>query len=466
MRRALTRTKNLYTAHLILQFSTQPTGYSPVVTMPSFANDPYIIDLDIAIIGGGVAGLWLLNRAQSAGYQCALFEHKALGSDQTIASQGMIHGGMKYTLNGALSGASEAIAGMPDYWRACLNGSGEVDLRTTRLLSDHFYLWSSESASSRLATFLASKLIRGRVDPVTKDQYPELLRHKAFRGSLYRIGDLVLDVPSLLRNLSHAVSEQLFHIDWAQAQLQLTATGQVELAIRQNGANLLIRAQRFIFSAGKGSAELLSKLGLTNPEMQLRPLHQVMVKHNFPAGFYGHCLGADTTPRLTISSHTTADGKQVWYLGGSLAEKGIEQADVDVIASAQRELAALMPWLDLRNAEWANLPVARAEQRQGNFARPDNAFLGRAEGAGNLLVAWPTKLTLVPNLAQQLFTQLAQDQIKPAASTGLEHLRQYLPKPGIAPTPWDLAFPISGKPEIDRRDAASDSSLGGATHEA
>jgi glycerol-3-phosphate dehydrogenase len=435
--------------------------------MPSPANNPQIIDLDLAIIGGGAAGLWLLNRAQTAGYQCALFEHKALGSDQTIASQGMIHGGMKYTLSGALSGASEAIAGMPGYWRACLKGTGDVDLRNTRLLSDHFYLWSSESASSRLATFLASKLIRGRVDPVAKNQYPELLRHKAFRGSLYRIGDLVLDVPSLLSNLAQAVHEQLFLIDWSQAQLYLTPAGQVELSIRQNGANLLVRARRFIFSAGKGSAEMLSKLGLTNPEMQLRPLHQVMVKHNFPEGFYGHCLGADTTPRLTISSHTAADGKQVWYLGGSLAEKGIAQSATEVIASARQELASLMPWLDLSGAEWASLPVARAEQRQGNFARPDNAFVGRAEGANNLLVAWPTKLTLVPNLAQQLFAQLAEDKINPAGvGTELELLRQYLPTPAIAQAPWDLAFPSANMIETGLSTTAPDSGSTGVAHEA
>ncbi|MEZ5480827.1 MAG: FAD-dependent oxidoreductase [Porticoccaceae bacterium] len=56
------------------------------------------INVDIAIIGGGIAGLWLLNRLVSAGYNAILFEQSALsGSDQTVASQGMIHGGIKYT---------------------------------------------------------------------------------------------------------------------------------------------------------------------------------------------------------------------------------------------------------------------------------------------------------------------------------------------------------------------------------
>src|SRR5690606_28158685 len=194
---------------------------------------------------------------------CALFEHKALGSDQTIASQGMIHGGMKYTLEGALSGASEAIAGMPEYWRNCLTGTGEVDLRQTQVLSDHFYLWSSETASSRLATFLASKLIRGRVDPVAANERPAVLNHSGVNGSLYRVADIVLDVPSLLANLAQPVRDQLYQIDWSKAQLQLSDGGAVELVLQQTDLQqtnlqrtthpLLIRAKRFIFSAGKGS---------------------------------------------------------------------------------------------------------------------------------------------------------------------------------------------------------------------
>lgn len=402
------------------------------------------LDLDLAIIGGGVAGLWLLNRAQAKGYQCALFENKALGSDQTIASQGMIHGGMKYTLSGALSGASEAIAGMPAFWRDCLAGNGEINLQQTRILSDHFYLWSSESASSRLATFLASKLVRGRVDPVPESQRPALFRQPTFSGSLYRIADLVLDVPSLLANLAQPVRPLLFQIDWSRAQLQLSADKTLELRLTDAPAERLIRARRFIFCAGKGNAELLSKLGLTHPEMQLRPLHQVMVKPHGALPFYGHCLGTDTTPRLTVSSHSTADGQLVWYLGGSLAEKGAGQTARQVIATAQQELGALMPWIDWHQAEWASLPVVRAEPRQQGFARPDNAFISRAQGANNLLVAWPTKLTLAPNLARQAFALLAEDGIEPGSLTPqLHQLRAYLPEPGLAPTPWDIAFPAS-----------------------
>ena len=50
---------------------------------------------DIIIFGGGIAGLWLLNRLHNEGYQAILLETEALGGSQTIASQGIIHGGLK-----------------------------------------------------------------------------------------------------------------------------------------------------------------------------------------------------------------------------------------------------------------------------------------------------------------------------------------------------------------------------------
>ena len=44
-----------------------------------------------------------------------------------IASQGMIHGGVKYALSGAWGGGSDAISTMPDTWRDCLQGIGKVE---------------------------------------------------------------------------------------------------------------------------------------------------------------------------------------------------------------------------------------------------------------------------------------------------------------------------------------------------
>jgi hypothetical protein len=131
------------------------------------------------------------------------------------------------------------------------------------------------------------------------------------------------------------------------------------------------------------------------------------------------------------------DGSQVWYLGGTLAEKGAAQSAAEVLAAAQKELRELLPWVDLSAAQWATLPVVRAEPRQPNLMRPDKAFAAWISPATNIIAAWPTKLTLAPNLAAQVEALLRERRIapgnRPCPALGL-------PKPGISPTPWEVAF--------------------------
>ncbi|NJK90693.1 MAG: FAD-dependent oxidoreductase [Blastochloris sp.] len=71
--------------------------------------DVKVVSCDVVILGGGVAGLWLLQRLRREGYSVALFENQCLGGEQTVASQGVIHGGLKYALNGVLNDASEQL---------------------------------------------------------------------------------------------------------------------------------------------------------------------------------------------------------------------------------------------------------------------------------------------------------------------------------------------------------------------
>jgi glycerol-3-phosphate dehydrogenase len=388
------------------------------------------IHVDIAIIGGGVAGLWLLNRACNAGYNTVLFEQCALGSEQTIASQGMIHGGVKYTLGGALSGASEAIADMPAHWRRCMAGEGDVDLRGTKILSDHFYMWSSDNAMSKVTTFLASKALRGRVDALKKKDYPPVFSHKDFKGSLYKLVDMVIDTPSLLGTLRKSHSDRIFAVDWKNASLERSGDG-ASILFREE--NIRIVSQLCVLSAGKGNGALLQKLEVKKPAMQLRPLQQVMVRHQHHHALYAHCVGTDSKPRLTISSHR--DGEYtVWYLGGQLAEEGVTLSSDILIQRAKKELQALFSWLDWSDAEWASFAVDRAEPEQPGLLRPDNAWLSACDGLKHCLVAWPTKLTLVPNLGNLLMDYLAQQNITPSALDEMPGALQKLES--IAPAPW------------------------------
>ncbi|WP_304641913.1 FAD-dependent oxidoreductase, partial [Pseudomonas sp.] len=158
-----------------------------------------ILETDICILGGGIAGLWLNARLRSEGYSTLLVERQTLGGGQSSKSQGIIHGGTKYALQGKLTGAAEAISGMPERWRKCLAGEGELDLSGARLLSEHHYLWSPGSLIGNLAGFFASKALRGRVDSVRGNELPAVFANPRFKGKVYRLAELVLDVPDVIR---------------------------------------------------------------------------------------------------------------------------------------------------------------------------------------------------------------------------------------------------------------------------
>ena len=383
------------------------------------------LSTDILIVGGGIAGLWLNARLQRAGFSTVLVENTALGGVQSMRSQGIIHGGTKYALPGALTGASEAIADMPALWRDCLAGTGEVDLRGVRVLSDAHYLWSPGGLAGNLTSFFASKAVRSRVAQVKGSDLPPALQDKAFKGKAYRLTELVLDVPSLIARLAELAGDSLL----AGERIEALRDGDKLAGLRVDGRE--IRAQRVVLSAGAGNEALLRELGLERPEMQRRPLHMVLVTAPTLKPLYAHCLGGGPKPRVTVTTHPLSNGDWVWYLGGDIAEAGgVARNEAEQITEAQRELHKLVPWIDLSAARWATLRVDRAEPSQNNLLRPDSAFLAED---GALLVGWPTKLALAPNFADRVLESLEKSGIRPQASAALPAL----PRPALARPVWE-----------------------------
>ncbi len=387
------------------------------------------LSTDVLIVGGGIAGLWLHARLRQLGYASLLVENASLGGGQSVKSQGIIHGGAKYALHGALTGASEAIADMPRRWRETLSGSGELDLRGVRVLSEAHYLWSPGTLAGNLTSFFASKAVRGRVDQVKGSELPPALQHPKFKGKVYRLAELVLDVPSLIARLAELAGDSLL----AAERIEPLREQQALVGLRVDGRE--IRAQRIVLSAGGGNAELLKQLGISQPTQQLRPLHMVLAKGPALKPLYAHCLGGGPKPRVTVTTHPAADGQWVWYLGGDLAEaEGVARDEADQIKAAQKEMADLLPWVDQAATQWATLRVDRAEPAQSGLVRPDNAFLAEQE---RLLVGWPTKLALAPDFADRVLAALKRDAIQPGQHAALPDL----PRPAVATPVWDALLP-------------------------
>ena len=390
---------------------------------------PSVISTDVLIVGACVAGLWLNARLRKQGFSTIVVERESLGGGQSVKSQGIIHGGAKYALHGALTGASEAIADMPRRWREALAGDGELDLSGVRILSQAHYLWSPGTLAGNLTSFFASKAVRGRVDQVKGEQLPPALQDPRFKGKVYRLAELVVDVPSLIERLANLAGDGLL----AGQSIEPLFENNDLVALRVDGRD--IHAQRIVFSAGAGNAELLASAGISVPAQQLRPLHMVLVKGPSLKPLYAHCLGGGPKPRITVTTHPAANGEWVWYLGGDIAEAdGVAREPAEQIAVAQKELGNLLPWVDLSQAQWATLRVNRAEPAQSGLVRPDNAFLS---DQGRLLVGWPTKLALAPDFSDRVLQALEQDGIKPGHAPALPEL----PRPPLGQTPWEQLLP-------------------------
>ena len=366
----------------------------------------------VAIFGGGVAGLWLLNRLRQRNIDCVLIENNQLGGGQTIYSQGIIHSGLKYALTGKLTVSAEAMKAMPDLWRQCLQGEGEIDLSNVTILSEHQYLWSPGSLASNLAVFLASKNLKGQVSCLAKSDYPEAFAASDFKGSVYRLEEPVLAVKTLIEALAAPYLEYVLH-----AQLQKVEGSALHL--KNVEQEIILEAEQIVLLAGKGNQALAEQFGLTLPKMQLRPLLMVTVTApNLPL-IFAHAMQVSDKPRITITSHQAGENA-VWYLGGDLAETGVSRTSDEQIAFAKKELKFLFPHIDFSDATFNTFMIERAEAAYASGKKPDGPSM---IVEGNVITAWPTKLAFAPLLAQQIVDQLlrsgAQEGDQPVTPTSM-----------------------------------------------
>jgi len=440
--------------------------------------------LDVLIFGGGAAGLWLLDELVSRGYSVVLLERDALGAGQTVASQGIIHGGIKYTLSGALTGSARAIREMPERWRECMAGRGLPRLGNTRVLSECCYLWRTESLKSKMGMVGARVGLRSGVTHVEREQRPAPLRDVV--GPIFRVEEQVIDVMSFLADLSAPHRTRLLRIgDGVEVDFTLSRPGRVsQVALRHHDTNvevahspvrkqprptgksvpqgldqappqpcshqvpgsrskveggrcprspapLAFSPRHVVFAAGAGNHELRQRVQFATDAMQRRPLHMILARGDLPR-LYGHCVDGART-RVTVTTAVDAKDRSVWHIGGKIAEDGVDMSAAELIARAKGELRAVLPGVNLDGIEWATYRIDRAEGRTAAGSRPEGPTVLYED---NVITAWPTKLALVPDLARRIAGRLAPPSFGDGPALHEQALAGWA-RPEIANPPWE-----------------------------
>lgn len=387
-------------------------------------QDAEKFDIDIAIIGGGVAGLWILNILVSKGFTVILIDSKSIGGTQTCASQGMIHGGQRYLIGGNSTVHAESVAELPQRWRSCLEGHGEIDLGKVNLLSTTQLMWPAGGLLTNFALTAAVQILSAKTIKLEDHNIPFPLACSPSR-SVFQLPEMVLDTKSLIEVLA------LPH--WSR--IGMCKVDAIDRHGRINLSGHTIRAQSIICAAGLGNESYISLLDPQERYTQQRPIRQIMVK-TMPYPLFGHAITTSYKPRITVTSYPLPSGGYVWYIGGAIADEVLSLTEDEAISYAKEEMLRLFGHLDWTGKVWATWSGIRAEAFSSNGRLPDGPVI---QEFGSVLCVWPTKLTLAPHLGDKVLGWLVEKGIHPGScSSSFQNLN--LPVPPMEILPWEQAI--------------------------
>ncbi|USO06380.1 MAG: FAD-dependent oxidoreductase [Rhodospirillales bacterium] len=373
---------------------------------------------DIVIFGAGIAGLWAFHRYKRMGYDALLLESFGIGGGQTIASQGIVHSGLKYAFAGKINKLAQGISAMQNLWEAALRGEGDVDLSAAKTLSTSQYLMMNNKIMGEIIKLVTSQALGNNVHEVMPEDWPQEIKSSGFHGKVVFMDEPVLDIPSVLRALAEPYKDSIRKIDTPDDPFGF---------LKQHN----IEPKHIIFTGAASNAQIAAKEGHNHGlHTQARPLLMGMLKPA-PYPLFAHLVGHTDKPVASITTHTTREGELVWYLGGGAAERKKEADPQEVYDAVRKGFAKYLPAVDLSAVQWAALPIDRIEGKSGiDGWIPDTPTIHSHE---NVHYCWPTKLTFAPLLAERLLEKM---DIQPSKT---QSDWAFLPDIDYAETPWDEA---------------------------
>jgi glycine/D-amino acid oxidase-like deaminating enzyme len=378
--------------------------------------------LDVLVIGGGVAGLWLLDELRRAGFSVLLVETKSLGSGQTIPSQGILHGGFKHAIGGRERAYVRTLNRMPEIWRACLSGEREPDLSDVTLRGAFHYCWRTRSIGAIFGQIGARFGLNVDLARIAPDDRPPPLWNCP--GDVFRLDEQIVDPRSLISVLAERNKTSIVHAHGIQ--LLPSAPGRIEeVQIASSGFSNFARLhpRNVILTAGEGNAALREASGLHPGVMQRLPLSILVVRGKLPH-LNGFCI--DGTHAKAIITCQSVRDEMVWQVG----TESVKSLDPDFKEAAWREVYEALPGFEWPKISLSTYQTNRAEVVEQGASRSDGVQILTD---GNVITAWPTKLVLAPLLAEKILGQLDSPLVRMSAPSAFSSW----PRPSVAPSPWD-----------------------------
>ncbi len=386
--------------------------------------------IDCVIFGGGIAGLFILDRFLQEGIKTLLLESKALGTGQTIDSQGIIHGGLKYAITASGANSASAIREMPLLWRRALAGESLPDLQKVSIRSDFCYLWRTDSMTSKLGWLAAKLALRTKPTVLEESELPPALH--GIPGTVARLNEQVIEPRSLLEVMGSNLEQNILKTAEGGVEVSKADNGWlIRLLNPETGEPLDIITKKVILTAGSGNSKLRELFQLEPHKTQKRPLHMVLARGDLPI-LNGHCIDGSKT-RITITSTEDYAGRNVWQIGGQLAEEGVHMTSNELICHTARELQEVLPAISLEGTEFMTYLTTRAEQNSKGRRPADISILKE----NNIFTCWPTKLAFAPRLATEITKLFEKSELK---DIEIESLNTW-PRPQVALPPWESDQP-------------------------
>jgi glycine/D-amino acid oxidase-like deaminating enzyme len=355
---------------------------------------------DVAVYGGGVAGLWIASHLTFLGLNTVLFESNAIGAGQTIQSQGILHRGGKYV------GENEkSLALSTESWSSALSGSGPVDLSKVKIFTKQQLLWMTNRKINKngylLRAALAIKGIGYFHEAINPD--PTHILPK-FERDAVTLNEPVLSVPSLLAELAKPIRGKLIrgHLQGFEESGQ---NDKQDAVVHIGNQNYKVIASNHICAMGAANDRYVKQLKISNVETRLRPLKQIVLTGELPE-FYGIGLSNLFHPTIAIVSHPQPDaGKNAWYIGGHLADgANAQKTDEKIITELKRFLKDCGFEIEIPSLSAHTNYAVRAEASIRD--RKNSSRTPVIGNRGNVFLVWPNKLTNTPSLANQLMPRL------------------------------------------------------------